>query len=254
MFLAKSRAAVVVTLGAVARPFARSPVRPFARSPVRPFARSPVRPFARSPVRPFARSPVRPFARSPVRPFARSPVRPFARSPVRPFARSLIRPDGDARLSCAPRPEQRHQTPKPPRSKIRGHFGAAVHTPGHNEPVNVRRCEGDRESDRKGQADVCVRACVETLGSHWCRCHRECRGKRERGKRERVRQGLGVVDTALGPRQPRRRPPRSSCRRFCLRRVSALSSPQPPPAVPRRHRLSLGSLLSSVCVFLFFSL
>ena len=27
---------------------------------------------------------------------------------------------------------------------------------------------------------------------------------------------FGVVDTALGPRQPRRRPPHSSCGRFCL--------------------------------------
>jgi len=61
---------------------------------------------------------------------ARPLVRPFVRS----LARSLIRPDGDARLSRAPRPEQPHQTPKPPRSKIRGHFGVAVlHTPGHNE-------------------------------------------------------------------------------------------------------------------------
>lgn len=36
--------------------------------------------------------------------------------------------------------------------------------------------------------------------------------------------GLGVVDTALGPRQPRWRPPHSSCRRFCLRHVSVLSA------------------------------
>lgn len=59
-----------------------------------------------------------------------------------------------------------------------------------------------------------------------------------------------MVDTALGPRQPRRRPPHSSCRRFCLCHVSVLSAtPFPDHAI----LLPLSFLLFSVCVSLLFS-
>lgn len=59
-----------------------------------------------------------------------------------------------------------------------------------------------------------------------------------------------MVDTALGPRQPRRRPPHSSCRRFCLCHVSVLSAtPFPDHAI----LLPLSFLLFSVRVSLLFS-
>lgn len=59
------------------------------------------------------------------------------------------------------------------------------------------------ETEREGE-----KGCVRGNGwkSERCRWRRECRGESR---------GLGVVDTALGPRQPRRRPPHSSCGRFC---------------------------------------